>query len=75
MPFTFTYYGQPYNTAFVATNGHLNFLATSTAYINVAIPATLAPNAAIYAFWDDLYVDASASVRTELLGSAPNRSS
>ena len=28
---------------------------------------------AIYAFWDDLIVDASASVRTELLGTAPNR--
>ena len=31
------------------------------------------PNAGIYAFWDDLFVDAAASVRTELLGSAPNR--
>ena len=40
---------------------------------NVAIPVTGNPNAAIYAFWDDLIVDAAASVRTELLGAAPNR--
>ena len=36
-------------------------------------PGTGTPNAAIYSFWDDLFVDATASVRTELLGSAPNR--
>ena len=30
------------------TNGHLNFLAASTAFSNIAIPAAAAPNAAIY---------------------------
>ena len=39
----------------------------------MSIPSTGAPNAAIYSFWDDLFVDASASVRSELLGSVPNR--
>ena len=73
LPFPFTFYGQQHNTAFVATNGHVNFNALSTAFTNVSIPSTGTPNGAIYPFWDDLFVDASASVRTELLGSAPNR--
>ena len=73
LPFPFTFYGQQFNTAFVATNGHVNFNALSTAITNTAIPSTAAPNAAIYAFWDDLFVDASASVRSELVGTAPNR--
>ena len=73
LPFTFTFYGQEFNTAFVTTNGHMNFNALNTAFTNVSIPSAGTPNAAIYPFWDDLVVDASASVRTELLGSAPNR--
>ena len=40
----------------------------------MALPASGTPNAAIYGFWDDLLVDApTASIRTELLGTAPNR--
>jgi subtilisin family serine protease len=73
LPFPFSFYGQTYNAAFVSTNGNLNFLASATTLSNVAIPAAAVPNAAIYAFWDDLFVDASASVRSELLGTAPTR--
>ena len=73
LPFPFTYYGQQFNTAFVTTNGYVNFLALNAAVTNVSLPSTSSPNAAIYSFWDDLFVDAAASVRTELLGSAPNR--
>lgn len=73
LPFPFTYYGQAYNTAYVSTNGNVNFLALNTGFTNASIPSTGTPNAAIYSFWDDLFVDAAASVRTESLGSAPNR--
>ena len=73
LPFTFKYYGMDYTTALVSTNGVLNFQGASTTENNVAIPATSNPDAAIFAFWDDLIVDAAASVRTELLGTAPNR--
>ncbi len=73
LPFPFRFYGQEYTTAFVSTNGHVNFLALNTSLANVALPATGTPNAAIYGFWDDLLLDASASVRTQLLGTAPNR--
>ena len=64
LPFPFTFYGQTHNTAFVTTNGNLNFLAANASFGNVAIPNTAAPNGAIYPFWDDLFVDSQASVRT-----------
>jgi hypothetical protein len=73
LPFPFTFYGQTHNTAHVATNGFLNFLAPNATFGNSAIPSTFAPNGAIYPFWDDMFVDSLASVRTQLLGGAPNR--
>ena len=73
LPFPFRFYGQEYTTAFVSTNGTVNFLALNTTFSNVSIPATGVPNAAIYAYWDDLFHDTSSSVRTELVGTAPNR--
>jgi hypothetical protein len=73
LPFSFGFYGQTYDTAYVSTNGSLNFLQSDTRFSNEPIPNPAAPNAAIYPFWDDLVVDGAASVRTELVGSAPNR--
>jgi len=73
LPFPFTFYGQDYNTAHVQTNGMLNFLAPNTTFFNGSIPSATLPNGAVYPFWDDLFVDSAASVRTQLLGSAPQR--
>jgi hypothetical protein len=73
LPFPFTFYEVAYTRAYVSTNGYLNFIARNSAYSNVALPSSAAPNGAIYAFWDDLYADSSASVRTQLVGTAPNR--
>lgn len=73
MPFDFYFYGRTYRQAYLSTNGHVNFLATVSAYSNGAIPSTTTPNAAIYPFWDDLVVDSSSMVMTKVLGSAPNR--
>jgi subtilisin family serine protease len=73
LPFSFRFYGKSYSRAYVSTNGYLNFLAANSVYGNTVIPATAAPNATIYPFWDDLNVDASASVRTQTLGTSPNR--
>src|SRR5262249_26004039 len=73
LPFPFFFYGSTYSRAFVTTNGNLNFLAANSSFSNVAIPATPAPNAAIYPFWDDLLVDANTSMRTMTAGTAPNR--
>jgi subtilisin family serine protease len=73
LPFPVSFYGQTYPTADVATNGFLDFLASDATFFNGPIPSVSPPNGAVYPFWDDLVVDGSASVRTELLGSAPNR--
>jgi subtilisin family serine protease len=73
LPFPFSFYGQTYDSAFVATNGFLNFEAADATFSNSAIPSAGTPNAAIYPFWDDLIVDASSSVRTETLGTSPDQ--
>jgi subtilisin family serine protease len=73
LPFPFTFYSATYTTAHVTTKGFLNLLAPDWTYANGQIPSTSPPNAAVYPFWDDLIVDELASVRTELLGSAPSR--
>src|SRR5262249_47760844 len=38
LPFAFTFYGQSYNSAFVATNGYLNFLSANSIFSNSSIP-------------------------------------
>ncbi|MFL6142120.1 MAG: carboxypeptidase regulatory-like domain-containing protein [Labedaea sp.] len=73
LPFGFFFYGKTYGNAFVSTNGNLNFLGANTAFTNVAIPSTGAPNAAIYPLWDDLIVDGSSQMLTKTSGTAPNR--
>src|SRR5439155_16717939 len=73
LPFPFPFYGQTYTSANVSTNGFLSFVAPDWTYTNRPIPDVSPPNGAIYPFWDDLYVDGAASVRTEVVGVAPNR--
>lgn len=73
LPFPFTLYGRTYDAAYVSTNGNLNFLALNPNFVNEALPNAAPPNAAIYAFWDDLFVDEASSVRTLTRGSAPSR--
>jgi hypothetical protein len=76
LPFPFTFYGATYSQAHVVTNGFIEFVGSTTpntAFSNVAIPSTGRPNGAVYSFWDDLFVDALASVRTEVKGAAPDR--
>src|SRR6266508_2864550 len=77
MPFPIQLYGQSYTTGWVDTNGVISFVAPNgSSWNHGAIPSAPAPNkpnAAVYPFWDDLDVDASASVRTALTGTAPNR--
>lgn len=73
LPFSFTYYGQTYQRTWVSTNGHVNFLTSSTSFSNGTIPSTSSPNGSIYAMWDDLVVDSASSVRTRTLDTAPAR--
>ncbi|MER7283349.1 RHS repeat-associated core domain-containing protein [Dactylosporangium sp. NPDC000244] len=75
LPFPITYYGQTYSTAWVDTNGMLSFVNPNGSHPDdiVPLPNSAAPNAAVYVFAQDLIVDASASIRTATLGTAPNR--
>ena len=76
LPFLFTFYGQTYGSAIVCTNGFLSFTGTSgfCPFSNSAIPSMFQPNAAIYPFWDDLFVlSGDSTMWTKLTGSAPNR--
>jgi hypothetical protein len=73
--FTFNFFGTNYTTVSFSTNGLITFGSSSTSGAN----ATLASNPsqpAIAPFWDDLVVNnsaANASMRTQLVGTAPNR--
>ena len=75
LPFAFTFYGTTYTDARVCTNGYIELgtPAAACTFTNTALPSTARPNGAIYAYWDDLFVDDPASVRTQLKGTAPNR--
>uniref|UniRef100_UPI0031DF9035 S8 family serine peptidase n=1 Tax=Saccharothrix mutabilis TaxID=33921 RepID=UPI0031DF9035 len=74
LPFPVNLYGQSYRTAQVNVNGYLNFTPSAAGRpLNTPIPHGDEPNTAVYAFWDDLVVDAAASVRSEVVGTAPDR--
>jgi hypothetical protein len=73
LPFSFTFYKVAYTHAYVSIDGYLSFTQCTSSYSNTLLPTTASPNGAIYAFWDDLFVDKAASMRTQLLGTAPNQ--
>ncbi|GAA1568565.1 hypothetical protein GCM10009827_107860 [Dactylosporangium maewongense] len=74
LPFGFKFYGTTYTSAWIDTNGRLSFANQgSSTTEHGAIPSTATPNSSVYAYWTDLVVDGSASVRTAVTGSAPNR--
>jgi subtilisin family serine protease len=69
LPFSFPFYGERYNAVFVDSNGYLtledHFFSE---FFNTAIPNPATPNAAIYALWQDLWVDEEAEVDYALSG-------
>lgn len=73
LPFGFTFYGSDYHSVNVSTNGFVSFTDTVPAPTKRWLPDPAAPNAAVYALWQDLVVDSQASVRTAVVGAAPNR--
>ena len=73
LPFNFPYYNSSFASVNVTTNGFLNFQPTFPFFGNVPIPDPSDPNAAVFAFWDDLMVDGSSTVNTDTFGTAPNR--
>ena len=60
LPFSFPYFGTSYNTVYLDTNGYLTLgsgcAGFSSCYVNSSFPSTVAPNAVIAGFWEDLNV-------------------
>lgn len=79
LPFTFSFYDQPYTTVHVSVNGFLSFapIDPASSYENDPIPSTAAPNGTIAGWWLDLELDESipggADVSWTVLGTAPSR--
>jgi hypothetical protein len=74
-PFPVSLYGFQTSTLSVNTDGAV--FVTGVADVNntnhAPIPSAAYPNGIVAPFWDDLVVDDQASVRTTVIGSAPNR--
>ncbi|WP_020519000.1 PQQ-dependent sugar dehydrogenase [Catelliglobosispora koreensis] len=74
LPFAFPLYGTGYGSAWIDINGLVSFTDPAGSHaVDSVLPNSALPNAALYAFWDDLYADEQSSIRTETLGSAPSR--
>jgi len=73
LPFPVTFYGVPYSTGTVSSNGNIQFTTGSSAYTNSCLPAS-ALGIGIAAYWDDLRTDAVGDgIFTSISGVAPNR--
>ena len=74
LPFDFEFYGTTYHQVFLSDNGYLNFLGPDQYNgFPIAIPNAGPPNAAIYAFWQDLAIDESSSIDYDTIGVSPDR--
>jgi hypothetical protein len=59
LPFSFDFYGVPYTSVTVGTNGVLSFTSADIDFNNTPLPTAAVPNALIAPFWDDLYPPAA----------------
>ncbi|MGI5212314.1 PQQ-dependent sugar dehydrogenase [Plantactinospora sp. CA-290183] len=74
LPFPLRLGNQSYSTAWVSSNGFVSFADPGGARpANGDLPSRELPNAAVYPFWDDLVPRQDSSVRTAVVGAAPNR--
>ena len=66
LPFTFQYYGEPYDRVTICSNGWLAMGETYlTTYRNWTIPGSGGPAAMLAVFWDDLYQTSESDVFTK----------
>ena len=74
LPFSFRYFGQPFSSVTVSSNGFLVFgTSAATAWVNAPLPNTAAPNGVVAAYWDDLNPALGGSIWHRTLGTTPNR--
>ena len=76
LPFSFRYYGQPFSSVTVSSNGFLVFgPSPATAWINSPLPNTAVPNGVVAAYWDDLNPALGGGIWYRTLGTPPTASS
>ena len=74
LPFPFGFYGEDYEQVFLSDNGYLNFLDADVGNpFPLSIPSDDPPNAAIFAFWRDLFLDDQSMIEYATLGLPGNR--
>lgn len=76
LPFSFPFYGDTHDVVFITDNGYLTFEAPPDDVpdpVPGQIPSTQAPNAAIYALWQNLVIDGSSAVKYATVDAAPDR--
>ncbi len=64
LPFTFTFYGETYDSVTICSNGWIAFgnQAWNDVFRNYPMPAILAPEAMVAPYWDDLKTDGALGV-------------
>jgi hypothetical protein len=73
IPFSFSFYGQPFTSVNASSNGNLQFSSTDVTWTNTCLPAAIF-NYSILPHWDDmLLTGATDGIFTSVSGSAPNR--
>ena len=80
LPFTWTYYGIAYNTAYVSSNGNVQFTSSgddTAAYFNTCPLPDTSFDATLCPYWDDQRTDnfdaSGQGIFTSVSGTAPNR--
>jgi subtilisin family serine protease len=74
LPFDVTFYDDTYRQVFLSDNGYLNFLAPDQWNMEPSgIPSKDAPNAAIYALWENLHLDGESSIDYSVAGAPGTR--
>lgn len=75
LPFPVVFYGNSYNRLKATADGYVEFGSTSTGtvFTNRSIPRTETPNAAVFLWHDDNATVDGNSMRTQVLGTTPNR--
>ena len=65
LPFTFNFYGEPYDVTTICSNGFIVFGETEqSTFRNWHLPGPLGPNPMIAAFWDNLVTSGNGGVYT-----------
>lgn len=73
--FTFNFYGNPYTSVYVSSNGFITFDATSSSGCcsGEALPSATSPSNLIAGFWEDLYPPGGGTIKYRTNGLSPNR--